>query len=75
MYTLAIQELDIEVGKVMFRTRDGILQMTTKSGIRGLQAALMCQMVHKNGLIGAVQQMHLCQPFMSLGDVAKSTVK
>ena len=27
MYTLAIQELDIEVGKVMFRTRDGILQV------------------------------------------------
>jgi hypothetical protein len=40
--------------------------MLRGSGVESLQAVLMTQIVHKNALIAAVQQAHLCQPVKEL---------
>ena len=47
-------------------TSDWPLQLARSAGIRGLQAALMCQVVHKNSLVGAIQQVHLCRPMSAV---------
>nr|XP_034965163.1 uncharacterized protein LOC118082199 isoform X7 [Zootoca vivipara] len=58
---LNIHDIDNQIGKFSFRTRDSILQLLLKShGIENLQIALACQVTHKNTLVVAVQQAAFC---------------
>ncbi|XP_061479532.1 uncharacterized protein LOC133383234 isoform X2 [Rhineura floridana] len=54
---LNIQDIDNQIGKFSFCTRESILQLLLKQyGIENLQIALACQVTHKNTLLVAVQQ-------------------
>ncbi|KAJ6660255.1 hypothetical protein lerEdw1_017955 [Lerista edwardsae] len=57
---LNIQDIDNQIGKFSFRTREGILQLLSPSGMENLQIALACQVTHKNTLLVAVQQAAFC---------------
>ncbi|XP_074645051.1 uncharacterized protein LOC141901606 isoform X2 [Tubulanus polymorphus] len=60
---LGIQELDeTHVGKFSFRSHEGLMKILKGQGLESLAVVLMCQIVHKNCLISAVQQVHGCQP-------------
>ncbi|XP_077782227.1 uncharacterized protein LOC114593298 isoform X7 [Podarcis muralis] len=67
---LNIHDIDNQIGKFSFRTRDSILQLLLKShGLENLQIALACQVTHKNTLLVAVQQAAFCpmmQPLRTL---------
>ncbi|KAM6460286.1 uncharacterized protein PHA67_008900 isoform 3-T4 [Liasis olivaceus] len=58
---LDIQDIDNQIGKFSFRTRESILQLLLKQyGMENLQIALACQVTHKNMLLVAVQQAAFC---------------
>ncbi|KAF1672414.1 hypothetical protein FQV07_0003308, partial [Pygoscelis papua] len=57
---LSIQEIDSHIGKLSFRTRDGVMQLLCPSGIRNTQLILACQVIQKNALLAAVQQASFC---------------
>ncbi|KAJ7341823.1 hypothetical protein JRQ81_007119 [Phrynocephalus forsythii] len=58
---LNIQDIDNQIGKFSFRTRDSILQLLLKPyGMDNLQIALACQITHKNTVLVAVQQAAFC---------------
>ncbi|KAF1558479.1 hypothetical protein FQV10_0004455, partial [Eudyptes schlegeli] len=57
---LSIQEIDSHIGKLSFRTRDGVMQLLCPSGIRNMQLILVCQVIQKNALLAAVQQASFC---------------
>nr|XP_028577507.1 uncharacterized protein LOC114593298 [Podarcis muralis] len=58
---LNIHDIDNQIGKFSFHTRDSILQLLLKShGLENLQIALACQVTHKNTLLVAVQQAAFC---------------
>ncbi|MEE6475995.1 hypothetical protein FKM82_010933 [Ascaphus truei] len=60
-HLLAIHEVDDnQIGKFSFRTRDGFLQLLSKSGIENMQVALACQVTQKNALVASVQLAALC---------------
>ncbi|XP_064604712.1 uncharacterized protein LOC135469969 isoform X2 [Liolophura sinensis] len=70
---LAIQELDENhVGRFSFRGRDGLLQVYRPGGLENLQVILKAQVVHKNCLICAVQQVSACQPVKGIVGDRKS---
>ncbi|ELT87774.1 hypothetical protein CAPTEDRAFT_135511, partial [Capitella teleta] len=59
---LAVHELDeSHVGRLIFND-EGIHAMLKGSGVESLQVVLMTQVLHKNALVAAVQQAHLCEP-------------
>ncbi|XP_032071184.1 uncharacterized protein LOC116507263 [Thamnophis elegans] len=58
---LEIQDIDNQIGKFSFCTRESILQLLLKQyGLENLQIALACQITHKNMLLVAVQQAAFC---------------
>nr|XP_009675270.1 PREDICTED: transmembrane protein FLJ37396 [Struthio camelus australis] len=57
---LGIQEIDSHIGKFSFRTRDGVMQLLSPSGIKNMQLILACQVIQKNALLVAVQQASFC---------------
>ncbi|KAA0710836.1 Coiled-coil domain-containing protein 162 [Triplophysa tibetana] len=58
---LAVQELDEKhIGKFSFQSNDGVLQLMNQSSLENLQVVLVCQVVHKNALIGAIKQASVC---------------
>ncbi|XP_056624604.1 uncharacterized protein si:ch73-242m19.1 isoform X2 [Triplophysa dalaica] len=58
---LAVQELDENhIGKFSFQSHDGVLQLMNQSSLENLQVVLVCQVVHKNALIGAIKQASVC---------------
>ncbi|XP_062980874.1 coiled-coil domain-containing protein 162-like [Elgaria multicarinata webbii] len=58
---LTIQDIDNQIGKFSFRTRESILQLLlTQYGLENLQITLACQVTHKNTLLVAVQQAAFC---------------
>ncbi|XP_048348944.1 uncharacterized protein LOC125430762 isoform X3 [Sphaerodactylus townsendi] len=57
---LSIQDIDNQIGKFSFQTRESIFQLLMHSGIEDLQIALACQVTQKNALLAAVQQAALC---------------
>ncbi|XP_058604874.1 uncharacterized protein si:ch73-242m19.1 isoform X3 [Onychostoma macrolepis] len=58
---LAVQELDeSHIGKFSFLSNEAVLQLMNQSSLENLQVVLVCQVVHKNTLIGAVKQASLC---------------
>ncbi|KAL8186354.1 UNVERIFIED_CONTAM: hypothetical protein K2H54_069198, partial [Gekko kuhli] len=57
---LSIQDIDNQIGKFSFHTRESILQLLLHSGIENLQIALACQVTQKNTLLVAVQQAAFC---------------
>ncbi|XP_044282691.1 uncharacterized protein LOC123021718 [Varanus komodoensis] len=64
--TLSIEDIDNQIGKFSFRTRESFLQLLWKHyGVENLQTALACQVVHKNALLAAVQQAAFC-PMMQV---------
>ncbi|KAL5014657.1 hypothetical protein ScPMuIL_008927 [Solemya velum] len=66
---LAIQELDeSHVGRFSFRTREGLLQILREggSGLKSLQVVLKSQIVQKNALTCAIQQVNMCQPMKNI---------
>nr|XP_060630159.1 uncharacterized protein LOC132774240 [Anolis sagrei ordinatus] len=68
---LSIQDIDNQIGKFSFRTRESILQILLNPyGMENLQIALACQTSHKNLLLVAIQQATFCpmvQPTRSKG--------
>ncbi|KAL7987853.1 hypothetical protein Chor_006772 [Crotalus horridus] len=69
---LEIQDIDNQIRKFSFSTRESILQLLLKHyGMENLQIALACQVTHKNMLLVAVQQAAFCpsvQPMLT-GDL------
>ncbi|XP_060112838.1 uncharacterized protein LOC132585047 [Heteronotia binoei] len=57
---LSIQDIDDQIGKFSFHTRENIIQLLLPSGIENLQIVLACQITQKNTLLVAVQQAALC---------------
>ncbi|KAI7805082.1 putative transmembrane protein FLJ37396, partial [Triplophysa rosa] len=58
---LAVQELDENhIGKFSFQSKDAVLQLMNQSSLENLQVVLVCQVVHKNALIGAIKQASVC---------------
>ncbi|XP_077158407.1 uncharacterized protein LOC143819972 isoform X3 [Paroedura picta] len=57
---LSIQDIDKQIGKFSFHSKDSILQLLLHSGIENLQIALACQVTQKNSLLVAVQQAAFC---------------
>ncbi|KTG43480.1 hypothetical protein cypCar_00011985 [Cyprinus carpio] len=58
---LAVQELDeSHIGKFNFQSNEGVLQLMNQSSLENLQVVLVCQVVQKNALIGALKQTSLC---------------
>ncbi|XP_073725281.1 uncharacterized protein [Misgurnus anguillicaudatus] len=58
---LAVQELDENhIGKFSFQSNESILQLMNQSSLENLQVVLICQVVHKNALIGAIKQASVC---------------
>lgn len=58
---LAIQELDEKhLGTFSFRTREGVLQIMSGTGVEKLQTILMAQVVHKNLIIASILQLDGC---------------
>ncbi|XP_039207102.1 uncharacterized protein LOC120311541 isoform X2 [Crotalus tigris] len=58
---LEIQDIDNQIRKFSFGTRESILQLLLKHyGMENLQIALACQVTHKNMLLVAVQQAAFC---------------
>ncbi|XP_026522286.1 uncharacterized protein LOC113411444 [Notechis scutatus] len=58
---LEIQDIDKQIGKFSFGTRESILQLLLNPyGLENLQIALACQVTHKNMLLVAVQQAAFC---------------
>ncbi|KAG8123958.1 hypothetical protein E2320_019560 [Naja naja] len=58
---LEIQDIDNQIGKFSFCTRESILQLLLNPyGLENLQIALACQVTHKNMLLVAVQQAAFC---------------
>ncbi|XP_060545086.1 uncharacterized protein LOC117660839 isoform X3 [Pantherophis guttatus] len=58
---LEIQDIDNQIGKFSFCTRESILQLLLKPyGLENLQIALACQVTHKNMVLVAVQQAAFC---------------
>ncbi|XP_062825081.1 uncharacterized protein ccdc162 isoform X2 [Anolis carolinensis] len=68
---LSIQDIDNQIGKFSFRTRESIFQiLLNPCGMENLQIALACQITHKNLLLVAIQQAAFCpmvQPTRSMG--------
>ncbi|XP_042300836.1 uncharacterized protein LOC121918885 isoform X2 [Sceloporus undulatus] len=59
--TLNIQDIDNQIGKFSFHTRESILQILLNPyGVENLQIALACQVTHKNTLLMAIQQAAFC---------------
>ena len=48
------------VGKFSFGSVERILSMLGEGGVECLQTSVMCQVVHKNALMAAVQQANAC---------------
>ncbi|XP_019634139.1 PREDICTED: uncharacterized protein LOC109477364 [Branchiostoma belcheri] len=68
---LAIHELDEKhLGMFSFRTKEAIVKLMTGTALDNLQVVLLCQVVHKNALLCAVQQANVCwqQKDFSKGD-------
>ncbi|XP_016401411.1 uncharacterized protein si:ch73-242m19.1 [Sinocyclocheilus rhinocerous] len=58
---LAVQELDeSHIGKFNFQSNEAVLQLMNQSSLENLQVVLVCQVVQKNALIGALKQASLC---------------
>ncbi|XP_050989917.1 uncharacterized protein si:ch73-242m19.1 [Labeo rohita] len=58
---LAVQELDeSHIGKFSFQSNEAVLQLLNHSGLENMQVVLVCQVVQKNALIGALKQASLC---------------
>ncbi|XP_052476177.1 uncharacterized protein si:ch73-242m19.1 [Carassius gibelio] len=58
---LAVQELDeSQIGKFNFQSKEGVLQLMNPSSLENLHVVLVCQVVQKNALIGALKQASLC---------------
>ncbi|XP_051501949.1 uncharacterized protein si:ch73-242m19.1 [Myxocyprinus asiaticus] len=58
---LAIQELDENhIGKFSYQSNEAVLQLMNPSSLENMQVVLVCQMVQKNALIGAIKQALLC---------------
>jgi len=67
---LAIHELDeTGIGRFSFRSREGVMNLLKSSGLENFKVIVMSQVNHKNGLMSAVQQAHVCGVHMkSSGD-------
>ncbi|XP_019375660.1 PREDICTED: transmembrane protein FLJ37396 isoform X2 [Gavialis gangeticus] len=57
---LSIQEIDNQIGKFSFQTRESVIQLLSPSGVQNMQIVLACQVAQKNALIAAVQQASFC---------------
>ncbi|XP_019393423.1 PREDICTED: transmembrane protein FLJ37396 isoform X1 [Crocodylus porosus] len=57
---LSIQEIDNQIGRFSFQTRDSVIQLLSPSGVQNMQIVLACQVTQKNALIAAVQQASFC---------------
>ncbi|KAL1257483.1 hypothetical protein QQF64_010727 [Cirrhinus molitorella] len=58
---LAVQDLDeSQIGKFSFQSNEAVLQLMNQSSLENLQVVLVCQVVQKNALIGALKQASLC---------------
>ncbi|XP_067312201.1 uncharacterized protein si:ch73-242m19.1 [Pseudorasbora parva] len=58
---LCVQELDeSHIGKFSFQSNETVLQLMNQSSLENLQVVLVCQVVQKNALIGALKQTSLC---------------
>lgn len=58
---LAIHELDENgMGRFSFRSREGVMNLLKTSGLDNMKMILLSQVNHKNALISAVQQAHVC---------------
>lgn len=66
---LAVNELEEStVGRFSFRSKESVLQLLRPSGLENIRTVLIAQVVHKNALVAAVQQAHVCQPFVKIYD-------
>ncbi|KAM9316636.1 uncharacterized protein PAF06_007690 [Gastrophryne carolinensis] len=60
-HILAIHEVDdSQIGKFSFWTKEGLLQLLTKSGVENMQMVLASQVIQKNVLLAATQLASLC---------------
>ncbi|XP_043119422.1 uncharacterized protein si:ch73-242m19.1 isoform X2 [Puntigrus tetrazona] len=58
---LAVHELDeSHIGKFSFLSNEAVLQLMNPSSLENLQVVLVCQVVQKNALIGALKQASVC---------------
>ncbi|XP_067931806.1 uncharacterized protein [Watersipora subatra] len=58
---LAIHELDENgLGRFTFRSREGVMNLLKPSGLDNFRTILLSQVNHKNALLAAVQQAHVC---------------
>ncbi|KAK7142769.1 hypothetical protein R3I94_012197 [Phoxinus phoxinus] len=58
---LCVQELDeSHIGKFSFQSNEAVLQLMNQSSLENLHVVLVCQVVQKNALIGALKQASLC---------------
>ena len=65
---LAIHELDENgLGRFTFRSREGVMNLLKPSGLDNFRTILMSQVNHKNALLAAVQQVHVCGVHMKTG--------
>lgn len=58
---LAIHELDESgLGRFSFRSREATMLLLKPSGIENFRSVVLSQVNHKNSLLSAVQQAHVC---------------
>lgn len=58
---LAIHELDENgLGRFTFRSREGVMTLLKPSGMENFKTIVLSQVNHKNALLSAVQQAHVC---------------
>jgi len=58
---LAIHELDESgLGRFSFRSREAVMSLLKEAGLENFKIIVMCQVVHKNALLSAVQQGYVC---------------
>ncbi|KAJ8047612.1 hypothetical protein HOLleu_06654 [Holothuria leucospilota] len=73
---LAIQELDEKmVAAFNFKSRDGVMKLMKGKGLETLQVILMAQVLQKNALVSAVQQVHVCSASKDPDKTASGTLK
>lgn len=58
---LAIHELDeTGLGRFSFRSREAVMAIMKAAGMENFRTVVLSQVNHKNALLAAVQQAHVC---------------
>uniref|UniRef100_UPI00403A150E coiled-coil domain containing 162 isoform 2 n=1 Tax=Danio rerio TaxID=7955 RepID=UPI00403A150E len=73
---LAVQELDENhICKFSFRSKEAVLQLMNEASVENLRVVLMCQVVQRNALIGALKQASVCFRTEKLDQSSDSDLK